>query len=745
MNLYSIPPLLTFICFISLAILTVARWRNSTVNLLFLLICILGAGLYADILFIFNASSFKSALRVTRVDQFFSLFLIPLYVHFFHAYLGIRNRKWLVAAFYAVPGVLVWFGMTPLLIESMHHYPFGYFGKAGKLYPLITIPAMCATVYGAWILGRAIYKASDRSRKRRLKYLFIGFVSIAVLTGMNFIPLYGHPLYPPGNFCFIPLLVFAVGLFRHDLLNMGLLVKKGLVYSVLTAALTGIYAIIVVAANRLFSAVGFSESVLLHAMLFIVIAFIFGPLNTYVRKTVDRIFNKKQYNYRKIIRKNSRMIASVLQLDGVARQLVETVRHSMGVGHCLIFIRTGEHGRALSRKCRLPAAPDRYPDRLRPGNPLLEYFGRNNNSAYRKKSESMADRGSDNFLLNENLERYDAVLAVPMIFKGTLNGLMITGEKDCGAPFSSEDTDLLETLASHGALAVENARTYQAIESLNRNLESRVVERTRRLKVAVEEKERTLEQLVRSESLAAIGQLVAGVAHELNNPLASVKSLLQSFLEDLEPGAANKDIDAELLDDLRFADRELDRAAGIVSSLLGLSRQTQTYREPVDVNSVLNDALRVLQNKCKHFELSIEKKFAQKLPLIMGNFSNLGQVAINIIGNAIDALPGQKGIVGLVTAYSPETDEIIFECIDTGPGIPDSIRREIFKPFFTTKPVGRGTGLGLYICHEIVSRHGGVITVESAPGSGARVIVRLPVDSNQAKDAASIDIGKARH
>ena len=745
MNFYSIPPLLTFVCFIALAVLTVARWRNSRVNKLFLLICILGAGLYADILFIFNTPSVEAALLVTRIDQFFSLFLIPLYVHFFHAYLGIRKRKWLVAGFYTVPGILVWFGMSPLLIESMHHYPFGYFGRAGKLYPFIAISAVCATGYGAWILGHAIYREGERNRKRRLEYLFIGFVSIAVLTGMNFIPLYGHPLYPPGNFCFIPLLLFAIGIFRHDLLNTGLFLKKGLVYSVLTAALTGIYAIIIVVANRLFSVAGFSESFLLHAMLFIVIAFIFGPLNIYIRKNVDRVFNKKQYNYRKIIRKNSRMIASVLQIEEVARQLIETIRYSMGVGHCLIFIRTGGHGRVLSCKGWSPEEADRYPGRLAPGNPLLEYFGRHNNSAYRKKTGPISGRAGDNFLLNEMLDRYDATLVVPMIFKGTLNGLVITGEKDCGAPFSLEDMDLIETLASHGALAVENAGTYQALENLNRSLEIRVAERTRRLKIALKEKERTMEQLIQSESLAAIGQLVAGIAHELNNPLASVKSLLQSVLEDLEPDEEHNDSIGDLLDDLRFADRELDRAGSIVSSLLGLSRQTQTYCEPVDVNSVLNDALRVLHNKYKRFELSLEKKFSQQLPLITGNFSNLGQVAINIIGNAIDALPEQKGTITLVTAYNPESDTVIFECTDTGPGIPDAIRREIFKPFFTTKPVGRGTGLGLYICHEIVSRHGGSITVNNAPGNGARVIVRLPKNSNQTKETAAIDIGQARH
>jgi len=291
MTVYSIPPLLTLVGFVALAVLTLARWRRSRVNLLFLLICVLCAGLYADILFIFNAPSAAAALRVSRLDQFFSLFLIPLYVHFFHAYLGIRNRRWLVALFYAVPGVLIWFGMTPLLIAAMHHYPFGYFGQAGKLYPLVAVPAVGATLYGGWILAAAIAKSTDRGLTRRLKYLFAGFVSIAVLTGLNFIPLYGYPLYPPGNFCFIPLLIFAVGLFRHDLLNMGLLIKAGLVYSALTAALTGIYAVVVVTVNGFLGAAGFSSTVTVHLILFVLIAFIFGPLKTAIRKGVDRAFN----------------------------------------------------------------------------------------------------------------------------------------------------------------------------------------------------------------------------------------------------------------------------------------------------------------------------------------------------------------------------------------------------------------------------------------------------------------------
>ncbi|MCP3955790.1 MAG: GAF domain-containing protein, partial [Desulfobacterales bacterium] len=450
MNFYSIPPFLTLICFISLAILTLARWRNHPVNRLFLLICVLCAGLYADILFIFNAPSATSALQASRLDQFFSLFLIPIYVHFFHAYLGIRDRKWLVAAFYAVPGVLMWFGMTPLLIESMHHYRFGYFGRAGQLYPLVATAAVVATLYGGWILGRAILKTGDRSLKRRLKYLFIGFVSIAVLTGLNFVPLYGYPVYPPGNFCFLPLLVFAVGLFRHDLLNMGLLVKKGLVYTVLTAALTGIYALIVVAVNSLFSTAGRPPTLFVQGLLFIVIAVVCGPLSTNIRKAADRLFNKRRYTYRHVIRKNSQMIATVLNINEISEKLAETVVHAMDAPHCLLFIKNGPGSGHSLRLAGLPVSgkPQRYPDRLAPGNPLLEYF-RDKTDVYRKKAGLLSGRKADNPRVDALLDRYDAVLAVPLLFKGSLNGLILAGEKEGGAPFEPDDIELLEILASH--------------------------------------------------------------------------------------------------------------------------------------------------------------------------------------------------------------------------------------------------------------------------------------------------------
>jgi two-component system NtrC family sensor kinase len=246
-------------------------------------------------------------------------------------------------------------------------------------------------------------------------------------------------------------------------------------------------------------------------------------------------------------------------------------------------------------------------------------------------------------------------------------------------------------------------------------------------KRALEEKDRTQGQLIQSESLAAIGQLSAGIAHELNNPLAGTSSLVQMSIETIREQKEMRDIDGELLENLEFSLKELQKAGNIVRSVLDLSRQTQTYVEDVNLNRVLEDALRVLYNTYKHLDVVIEETYDSDLPRIKGNFANLGQVFINIIKNAIQALPDGKGTVTLTTRYIHGKDRVVVECRDNGRGIPPEIQKDIFKPFFTTKEVGKGTGLGLYVSHEIIRKHKGSISVTSEPGKGSTFTVELPL------------------
>jgi two-component system, NtrC family, sensor kinase len=245
-------------------------------------------------------------------------------------------------------------------------------------------------------------------------------------------------------------------------------------------------------------------------------------------------------------------------------------------------------------------------------------------------------------------------------------------------------------------------------------------------KTALLEKERTQGQLIQSESLAAIGQLVAGIAHELNNPLASASSFIQTDIEMIRQQTDKRQIDQALLKDLAYSLKELNRTKEIVKSILDLSRQTQTYLEDVDMNTVVDDALQVLHNQYKSMEVTIEKHYDPKLPTIQGNFSNLGQVLINIISNALQAMPEGRGKLSFFTSYHQDTESIIVECRDDGIGIPPEIMKDIFKPFFTTKEVGKGTGLGLYVSYELIKKHAGEIRVSSEVGKGTTVTIKLP-------------------
>ncbi|MBW1842537.1 MAG: GAF domain-containing protein, partial [Deltaproteobacteria bacterium] len=723
--LYSIPPFLTLCCFAGLAALTAFRARRTRTNGLFFIICLLGSFLHIDILVAFNVKSVETALWVSRADHFFLVYIIPVYIHFFHSFLHISRRKWLVPAAYAYAFVLMCFTLTPLYIESMQRHDFGYFARGGVIYPLFGLGSLFATVYALVLIYRAIRFDKSNIRKNRLKYVFAGFGVMGLMNGLDVIPTYGHSVYPPGNLSFIPLIVFAFGVFKHDLLDMGILIKKSLVYSLLTALLTFMYAFVVIVADKMFKDSHFSESIYFPILFFFLITFLFGPLKTATQALIDRFFFKDKYDYQKTIKDVSQMIVSVLDQEEVTRRLLDTVVGAMRVGNGVIFLGNRNGSAFKMVTFRGEYGPTEYSGSMPQSAPLIEFMEKNGLTIMRKHlNDRISDPRAQGVLAD--MDALHAEIALPMLFKNTLNGFIVLGEKRSGDIYTKEDMDLLETLSSQGALAVENARSYKSIQDLNRGLEEKVKQRTLALSEALSEKERTQEQLIRSESLAAIGQLIAGVAHELNNPLASVTSLIQSFIEDIEYGDEQNLIDEESMDDLRFADKELARAKSIVASLLGLSRQTQTYSEPVCINAVVKDALRVLHNQYKDVNLDIIENYSQDIPAVHGNFANLGQVVLNIIQNAIQAVTGKKGMIFLDTRFENHTHQVVLECKDNGHGIPESIRQDIFKPFFTTKEVGKGTGLGLYICHEIIQRHGGELIVEDADAQGTRFVMRLP-------------------
>ncbi len=727
-TLYSIPSLITLICFASLSFITWIQRKKHRANRLFSIICFLGSLLYIDILIIFNIQSVDTALWVSRIDHVFIIYLIPLYIHFFHVYLDISDNNRVIWLAYSGAFLLMLAAPTPWLIESMYRYDFGFWGRGGMLYPLVGLGSAAAVSYVLAILFRAIARETRCLQKNKLKYITVGFGILGLLIGLNTLPLLGYPVYPMGNFGFVPMIIFYVGLFRYNLLDMDILIRKSLVYSVLTACLTIFYALIITMLNRFFQGYDFSNSILFPIVFFFGVAFVFGPLQSITQSGVDRFFFKNRYDYQKTIKNISQTIASILKTDEIARVIADTIVHAMKIRRCSVYL-AGQGGFVMAAVC----GRDETGFEFRPisgDSHLVQWLATHQLTLNRERLVAPQSSGWTDRIVSE-CDQLGAAIVLPMIFRNRLNGFVTIGEKSSADPFSSEDIDLLETLASQSALAIENAASYSRIDDLNRTLEQKVKDRTRELQSAFLEKQKTQEMLVRSESLAAIGMLVAGAAHELNNPLASTASLIQSTVEDLsDPDwhvTPQNGIIEDLVEDLRFALKELGKAKSIVASLLGLSRQTESNSESVDLNRVIQDAIRVLHNQIKTTRIRLIETCAENLPIIPGNFASLGQVVLNIIQNAIQSVDTNSGIIEVISRVDNRGKQIIFECADNGPGVPENLRQDIFKPFFTTKDVGKGTGLGLYICHEIVSRHGGELLLEKSDDSGARFIVRLPL------------------
>jgi two-component system NtrC family sensor kinase len=480
-------------------------------------------------------------------------------------------------------------------------------------------------------------------------------------------------------------------------------------------------------ADKVFKNFNFSDSIYFPVCFFLLIAFVFGPLISKIQVVIDRIFYKGKYDYQKTIKRVSQLIVSVLDYEEICKLLMDTVVDTMKVRHCALFLRDTSGLSFINFSTRGEPIDQGRSILINNHTCVIKFMKNQRRPVIRKNLKQKISLPEMPDVLKD-MDGLGAEIVLPMIFEENLNGFIVLGEKLSGDLFTREDMDLLETLAGQSSLAIENARSYKLLNDLKENLEKKVEERTTDLKHALSEKERTQEMLIRSESLAAIGQLVAGVAHELNNPLTTVTSLVQATIEDIEQWDEQQPFDSDLIDDLKFADKELGRAKSIVASLLGLSRQTQTYSEAVSINSVVKDASRIMHNQYKHHGLEIVENYDRDLPDIQGNFANLGHMALNIIQNAIQSIIHNKGVIYLDTWFDSDERQVVFSCKDTGPGIPESIRQDIFKPFFTTKEVGRGTGLGLYICHEIVRKHGGTLKLRDSDGPGAVFEVTLPID-----------------
>ena len=261
-------------------------------------------------------------------------------------------------------------------------------------------------------------------------------------------------------------------------------------------------------------------------------------------------------------------------------------------------------------------------------------------------------------------------------------------------PFLLEERRLIDTIAREIAAIVER-------------------------KQAEEDRERLQEQLLHADRLATIGQLAAGVAHELNEPLGGILGFTQL-------AAKHPDLPEQVEKDLGKIESATLHAREVIKMLMLFARQAPPSKKKVNLNILIEDGLYFLESRCAKASIELARDLSADLPEITADPSQINQILINLVVNAIQAM--EKG--GRLSVDTFRDEEFVCLAVaDTGSGMSMEVQRKIFIPFYTTKDVGEGTGLGLPVVHGIVTSHGGEIEIQSQPQKGTRFIVRLPIDS----------------
>jgi len=792
----------------------------------------------------FGVLTFSFSGRLDRLDWVFywgdamaMLLLPPLFVHFAlvfperpHSWAKSDAGRTLLPLLY-LPALLLGGAKVATILRGGGHGEvlsnvIAFVERAEFVYL-----ALCL-VGGLVIMTRALYRVRSVTARRQLRWIVWGtglgaipFVfGYAVPFALGFVPLRGFELTAV-LLGLVPL-AFASAIIRYRLMDVEVIIKRGLVYAAAIAAIAAIYAVLLKMAEQVFSTdpnkTGPNNVVALLATMVVVL--LARPVKNAIQTGLDRVYYRDRYDYRRALVGFARDLNSDLDLFRLSERLVRRVTETLLVDRMALMLAPAATGHEAPFVTIAHAGFVAEP-------PVL---ARTSDVATRLISGhtlTLDDPLSQRRLDPADVEFWRAAgihYFVPCVSKEGTIAVMALGRKSSAEPLSSEDMALLAAVAAQAATALENGRLYRQLtvkaneldrmrefsenilESLNDGLvvvdrDDRIVRWNRRLEelygvrheaavgrrleeivdsgffevlrsgrrespdgaalyrvplttrheparrllvnvattplrdsdgaiagtiVVVEDistRVQLEEQLQISEKMASIGLLAAGVAHEVNTPLTGISSFVQMLLHGTEPD----DPKAQVLEKI---ERQTFRAAKIVNGLLNLARPAQVDRGPIDVNTVINDVLSLLEHQLRTGRIQVRKELSQAAPVVLGIEYKLQQVFLNLFLNARDAMP-KGGWLTIVTRAGG--DQATVEVADTGSGIPTDQLSRIYDPFFTTKDIGKGTGLGLSITYGIVQEHGGTIACDSSIGQGTRFTLTLPLAPARSSAGAS--------
>ncbi len=725
----------------------------------------------------------------------------------------VRTRRWLIPFVYMPGGLLfalhVWVLRTHPASELLRW-------NLDRVQMLYLAALFCGA---AAIFWHSYRRVSTPIVRQQMKWVTRGTIlAVAPFTLFYVLP-YLNGAVPTQamkisvlSLVFLPL-TFGYAIVRYRLMDVDIIFKRGMAYTLATAAIVGVY----------FGAVGLTAELIRKNVpsagpagliaAIIITALLFDPIKNWIQERMDRLFYKKRYDYRRTLIEFGRDLSSETDLDLMLTSVIDRLSRTLLVDRVAIFLGTGEVGErfTLAKSFGISEVFDldlSFLTKQRSEFATGHLFFENTAAVVRETAEAQF-----------TIRRLDLNYYIPCTVQNRIIAALGLGKTMEGDFLSSEDVELLETLAGYIGIAIQNARLYESLEqkvseyerlkefnenivesisvgvlavdledrieswnsqmevmyamprseALNRRIsevftptfvdefyhfrqnagihnlykfrletpagETRVTNIaiaplvTKRFQVIgrliiiddITDRIGLESQLAQAEKMSSIGLLAAGVAHEVNTPLAVISSYAQMLAKQVS-GDPKK---SELLEKIT---RQTFRASEIVNNLLNFSRTSGSEFTDVDLNKIIGDTLGLLDHQFKTARVKVQPQLAANLPQIHGNAGKLQQVFLNLFLNAKDAMVG-GGTLSVVTSNGSGVNVTV---ADTGSGIaPEHIQR-IYDPFFTTKNSSRegqprGTGLGLSVTYGIIQEHAGKIRVESRPGAGTTFHLEFPM------------------
>jgi len=603
-------------------------------------------------------------------------------------------------------------------------------------------------------------------------------------------------------------LCFGYAIIRYRLMDVDIIFKRGLAYTFATAGVVAIYFAAIAVIGELFHTT-LTTSPAGAVIAIVVAAFLIQPLRDGVQARLDRFFYRDRLNYRRTLIEFGRTLTNEVRLEPLVGSVLDRISQTLLVDRLAIFLEDAANPGRFELTRSMGVRPESPLDLsfLDPSRPALERGCLFFESARAAIQESESVR--------RTIGELDLNYFIVCRFRDRTVAILGLGKTVDGDYLSSDDLELLSTIAGYVAIAIENARLYQSleqkamqverlkdfseniVESLNIgvltvDLEDRVESWNPQLEGLLEiprrdavrkklpevlpqdlvaeisaraagdhvsgiykfrlstrsgrqlvinasiaplvgksgarlgrlilldditQRVRLEEQMVQTEKLTSLGLLAAGVAHEVNTPLAVISNYIQMLAKQIPSDDPRQKTIERIV-------KQTFRASEIVNNLLNFSRTGAAEFIEVDLNYVLEETLTLVQHPFKTAQVNVIKNYTEQLPPVLGSTTRLQQVFLNLFMNARDAMPS-GGMLEVRTGAQNGSVEV--EVTDTGMGIPAEHLQRIFDPFFTTKATGKGTGLGLSVSYGIIKEHAGKVDVRSTPGKGTSFRLEFPV------------------